>query len=230
MNTLLITGANRGIGLEMVKQYTKDNWRVLACCRTLDKAEELHQLKQNNARIEIFQLDVSQPTSITSLANQIKNEPIDILMNSAGLMGPHNQNFGFTDPAAWLEVFKVNAMAPLLLAEALINNIANSQLRIIANMDSTMGSIALNTSGGSYVYRSTKTALNAVTKSMAIDLKDRNIKVIALHPGWVKTDMGGPNALITPEESVKGLRAILSQASMTDSGTFIGYNGDRLAW
>jgi NAD(P)-dependent dehydrogenase (short-subunit alcohol dehydrogenase family) len=164
------------------------------------------------------------------LANQIQNEPIDILMNNAGIWGPQNQSFGFTDPVAWLEVFKVNTIAPQLLAEAFIHNIAKSQLKIIANMVSSMGSITLNTFGGFPIYRSTKAALSAITKSMAIDLKDKNITVIALHPGWVKTDMGGPNAKITAEESVKGLKSILSQLSIKDSGTFIGYNGDELAW
>jgi NAD(P)-dependent dehydrogenase (short-subunit alcohol dehydrogenase family) len=230
MNTILITGANRGLGLEMVNQYAQDGWRVLACCRSPSQADKLHCIKEANPQIEVFELDVTDPISINRLTNQIRNVPVDILMNNAGIWGPQNQNFGATHPLTWIGAFKVNTIAPLFLAETLMSQIEKSELKTIANIVSDMASITLNTSGGVYIYRSTKAALNAITKSLAIDLKDKNIKVIALHPGSVKTDMGGSDAKMTPEESVKGIKTFLSQLSMKESGTFMGYNGEKLTW
>jgi NAD(P)-dependent dehydrogenase (short-subunit alcohol dehydrogenase family) len=230
LQNILITGANKGIGLELVQQYSQEGWKVFACCRIPEKAEKLQQLKNNHSQIEIIQLDVSEPNHIKKLADQIQNEPIDILFNNAGVWGTHHQVFGATDPQTWLEVFKVNTIAPQLLAEALINNLDKGQIKIIANMSSMMGSISQNTLGSFPLYRSSKAALNAVTKSLSLDLKDKNIKVVSLHPGWVQTDMGGPEAKISVEESVKGLKKVLSQLSMEDSGTFIGYDGQRLSW
>jgi len=230
MRTLLITGTNRGIGLEMTKQYAAEGWRVLACCRLPQAANALQQLKETYANIDIFQLDVKEPSAIQSLSKQLHTISIDMLINNAGVWGPEQQEFGCTDPNAWIDVFKVNTIAPLLLAEAFLPHIEQSQLKMIVNIDSTMGSIALNDSGSAYIYRSTKAALNAVTKSMAIDLNSRGITVVALHPGWVKTDMGGSHAKITPEESVNGIRNVLSQLSFKDSGTFWGYDHQPLPW
>lgn len=230
MNNLLVTGANRGIGLELVKQYAKAGWYVLACCRTPEKADGLQDIKKNYPNVDIFKLDVSEPSDINHLASQLKDKPIDILFNNAGVWGPSNQHFGFADSTAWIEVFKINAIAPQLLAEALINNIENSRLKTIVNMVSTLASITENTSGDLYIYRSTKAALSAITKSMATDLKDKKITVIALHPGWVKTDMGGQNAPLTVEESVSAMKTVLSQLSLKDSGTFVGYDGKSSAW
>lgn len=230
MNTILITGTNRGIGLELVKQYAEDGWKVFACSRAPNQADSLNELKFKHNLIEILQLDVSDPAQIASLSIHVQNNPIDILFNNAGVWGPHHQVFGESDAAAWLEVFKVNTIAPQLLAEKLINNIANSQLKIIANMDSGLGSITENTQGNFPIYRSSKSALNALTKTMSIDLKDQKIKVVSLSPGWVKTDMGGPNALTTVEECVKGLKHVLSQLTLEDSGSFFSYDGRRLGW
>lgn len=230
MNTLLITGANRGIGLEMVKQYATDGWRVFACCRCPEQADALQSLKQTHPLIHICPLDVREPDAIRQLAQQLSHEPIDLLVNNAGVWGSAVQGFGETDPVAWLEAFKVNAIAPQLLAESFVDHIAQSQLKRMANVSSEMGSITLNTFGGFAMYRSTKAALNAVTRSLAIDLKAKQITVIALHPGWVKTDMGGPQAKITVTESVNGLKTILNQLSIQDSGQFMGYDGKPLLW
>ncbi|MGB6977323.1 MAG: SDR family oxidoreductase, partial [Gammaproteobacteria bacterium] len=200
MNTILVTGANRGLGLEIVKQYYEGGWRVFACCRAPSEAVPLQALASSSAdRIKIFSLDVKDIASIRSLVDQIGDSPIDILMNNAGVFGPKEITFRTITPVVsqWLEVLQINTIAPLLLAENLINNVARSQLKIIANMSSKMGSIADNTSGTAYIYRSSKAALNAAAKSLAIDLREYGIVAIVLHPGWVKTDMGGPNALIT---------------------------------
>lgn len=226
MYTILITGANRGLGLEMVKQYSADGWQVIACCREPEHADALHKLGNN---IKILQLDVSNTHSIENLSHHIGHQPIDILLNNAGIL-PQDQEFGTINAETLTDAFKVNTVAPFILAETLFKNIVASELKIIANMSSIMGSMELNTDGGYYAYRSTKAALNALIKSMAIDLKAYSIKVIALHPGWVQTDMGGPNAMIAPEESVRKIRKILSTLSLIDSGSFIGYDSNKLAW
>jgi NAD(P)-dependent dehydrogenase (short-subunit alcohol dehydrogenase family) len=228
MHTILITGANRGLGLEMVKQYSADGWQVIACCREPEKASELHKLKQNK-NIQILQLDVSDTQSIKNLFPQIESQSIDILLNNAGVL-PQDLEFGMTDPQILIDAFKVNTVAPFILAETLFKNIVASKFKIIANMSSIMGSMELNSSGGYYSYRSTKAALNAITKSMAVDLKKHDVKVVALHPGWAQTDMGGPNATVAPAESVKKIRKILSDLTWVDSGSFIGYDNNRLAW
>ncbi|MGB6976874.1 MAG: SDR family oxidoreductase, partial [Gammaproteobacteria bacterium] len=208
-------------------------WQVFACCRLPSAATVLQNLERNSeGRIKIFCLDVQNIMNIQNLAIEIANSPIDILINNAGIWGPKKADFGSITPLTlkWLGVFQINTIAPLLLAENLINNVAKSKLKIIANMSSNMGSIELNSFGSAYIYRASKAALNAITKSLAIDLRKRDIKVVALHPGWVKTEMGGSDAQISPTESVKGIKNILSRLSSEDSGSFIGYNGEKLAW
>lgn len=227
MPTILITGANRGIGLEMAKQYSEDGWKVMACCRDPQKADELKKLGND---IKILPLDVADTNSIQQLIQHIAKEPIDILMNNAGVWGPQNQDFGDTDAEAMIEVFKVNTLAPLLLAEGLVKNVAAGDLKMIVNIGSIMGSMALNSSGGDYAYRSSKAALNAITKSIAIDLKRQEITVIALHPGWVQSNIGGPNASLTPEESVLKIKKYLSILKKGDSGNLINLEGDHLEW
>lgn len=234
MRTILITGANRGIGLEFVKQYSENNWRVLACCCQV--SDLLNVLANDpNRNIQIFQLNVIDNHNITQLADVLANESIDIFLNNAGILGTSGTRFGDAEFGAvnigsWIEAFKTNTIAPVMLAQCFVEHIASSQKKIIANMSSNMASIKLCDQGGEYVYRSSKAALNMVTKSMAIDLKSRGIIVVALHPGWVKTDTGGPHAKIEPQESVKGLRSILDSVSLTQSGSFIAYNGHELPW
>ncbi|MDX2165257.1 MAG: SDR family oxidoreductase [Gammaproteobacteria bacterium] len=224
MNTVLITGANKGIGREMVEQYHQEGWYVIACTRKPD------QLEHKDERLQILEIDVTQPEDIKKLSGVIKDLSIDILINNAGVWGPSEQNVGSIDCESWLKAFKVNTIAPLLIAQTLLPQIAKSKLKIIANMSSTMGSINENTSGGDYVYRSSKAALNMVTKTLSVDLKNDGVTVISLHPGWVKTDMGGTGALLTPEESVKGIRKVLASVRLEDSGSFIRYDGNKASW
>lgn len=226
MHTVLITGANRGLGFEMAKQYSADGWQVIACCREPAQADALRKLGND---IKIVKLDVSDMHNIKDFLHHVGNQPIDILLNNAGVL-PQEHGFGTVETELLIDTFKINTVAPFLLAEVLFKNIAASDLKIIANMSSVMGSIDQNSSGGHYAYRSTKAALNAITKSMAIDLKVQGIKVVVLHPGWVQTDMGGANAMITPQESVKSIRTVLSNLRPDDSGTFIRYDGSKLAW
>jgi NAD(P)-dependent dehydrogenase (short-subunit alcohol dehydrogenase family) len=232
MSTVLITGANRGIGLEFATQFTRDGWRVIACCRQPGQAKSLNHLaKQHKHQLSIFQLDVTAFEEIDQLSKILRDDSIDILINNAGIYPPtQSGEFGHINYSEWIEVLKINTLAPLKMAEAFVEQIGRSQLRIIATITSKMGSISDNQRGGSYLYRSSKAAANMVIKSLAIDLQSRGIISILLHPGWVQTDMGGPSALISPKQSVSGMRKILSQASQSDSGGFFAYDGKSVPW
>ena len=230
MNNILITGSNRGIGLELVKQYAEDDWRVFACCRSPETASALQALARSADNISIHMLDVADPEQISALARELKDTPIDILFNNAGIYGPYDANFGNTNPQQWLECFNINTISPMKVTEAFVSHVANSQLKTIATMSSKMGSMADNGSGGSYLYRSSKAALNAVMTSAAIDLKPKGIKLAIMHPGWVKTDMGGPNAEISTSECVVQLKKILSELTLETSGQFFEIDGSVIPW
>ncbi len=228
---LLVTGASRGIGLELAKQYAERGWRVYATCRCPENAHALTQLAvSSQGNVSVHPLDVTDLKQIAALAALLQNTSIDILFNNAGIYGQADAHFGNTDVEAWLQAFRSNTIGPMKVMEAFVDNVAASELKIMAVMSSKMGSMADNRSGGSYVYRSSKAALNAVVKSAAVDLRSRQIITVALHPGWVKTDMTGPGALITPQESVAGLRAILERLTLDDSGRFFQVDGQEVPW
>jgi NAD(P)-dependent dehydrogenase (short-subunit alcohol dehydrogenase family) len=228
---VLITGANRGIGLEMARQYAADGWRVYACCRQPERAPALSRLAADTAgRLSIHPLDVTNAAQVAALPVVLGDDSLDLLINNAGIYGQDDAGFGNTDVAAWLRTFEVNAIAPLKIMEALVDAVARSRRRVMACVSSKMGSMADNRSGGSYVYRSSKAALNAVVMSAAVDLRHRGIAVVALNPGWVKTDMGGPNAEITVTQSVTALRALLDRVGPADSGRFIDVDGSTIPW
>jgi NAD(P)-dependent dehydrogenase (short-subunit alcohol dehydrogenase family) len=232
MKTTLITGANRGLGLEFSRQYAADGWLVLACSRHPDKSEALSKLADEYPDlVKIQALDVADLAQIDRLAQLLAHESIDLLVNNAGIYPDSGaKGFGHTDYEKWLDAFRVNAMAPLKMAEAFSRQIARSELKTIATISSKMGSIADNTSGGNYLYRSSKTAVNMVVKSLAFDLKPSEVIAVALNPGWVKTDMGGPNAMITAAQSVSGMRQVIGGLGLADSGKFINYDGQLIAW
>lgn len=232
MKTLLITGANRGIGLEFCKQYAADGWRVLACCREPGKAEALNRLAARHpGLIQLHALEITDHAQIEQLAKSLSTEAIDLLINNAGIYpAADRRGFGHTDYDAWMEAFNINTMAPLKMAEAFIDQIARSRLKLIVTLTSQMGSIDDNRSGGSYLYRSSKAAANMVVKSLAVDLKDKGITSVAFNPGWVKTDMGGPNAMITVEQSVADMRKVISVLTQADTGKFIGNDGGVIPW
>ena len=228
--TILITGSNRGIGLELAHQYAAQGWQVLACCRHPDQATALNRLRDTFPGITLHMLDVAQQDQVQKLAARLQDCPIDILFNNAGIYGPDDAVFGNTDEARWLECLHVNVIAQMKMMEAFVTQVAASQHKLIAAMSSKMGSMADNGSGGSYIYRSSKAALNAVMKSAAIDLAPRGVKVAILHPGWVQTDMGGPNAEITVTESVGRIREILATITPEISGTFFDIDGKVIPW
>lgn len=223
----MITGANRGLGLEYARQYADDGWRVIATCRDPETATELISL---HGELDIYALDIESEEQISSLANILQEETIDLLINNAGIYGPRPSKLGHIDYDTWENVMRINVMAPLKVCENFINHVAKSKLRKIAIMSSKMGSMDDNNSGGSYVYRASKAALNAVMKSLSIDLAPDRISVVILHPGWVRTDMGGPSALIDASESVIGLRKVIDGLTLQNSGRFYNYDGSEINW
>jgi len=229
--TILITGANRGIGFELTKIFASEKWQVLACCRNPEQAGNLRELAaMNDDRVSLHALDVTDVDQIKQLAGELQGVPIDILFNNAGVSGPEPKNFGDIDVAGWLETFRINTIAPLKMTEAFVDHVAHSNRRIVAMMGSMLGSMADNSSGGMYVYRSSKAALNMVVSCLAIDLHERGITSVVLHPGWVRTDMGGPQAPLAPQESAAGLYRVLSMLTSGDNGKFLAYDGREIPW
>jgi len=228
--TILITGANRGIGLELTGQFSADGWEVLACCRNPVDAGALRELSERYPAIELHALDVTDYAQMAALAEQLHDRPIDILLSNAGIYGPKGTGFGEVEATQWRQVLEINTIAPMMLVQAFVEQVAASQRKLVAVISSKVGSIEDNSSGGSYLYRSSKTAVNQVVKSLSIDLAERDIAVLSLHPGWVKTDMGGPNAEISRAESVAGLKSILQTASLAQSGQFLEFNGNKIPW
>ena len=230
-STILITGANRGIGFELTQQYAEAGWRVIACCREPDKAQGLDGVRNDyGEQLSIHRLDVTKSEHIKALATSIGDTPIDILLNNAGIYGRRDATLGNTDEDQWLETFRVNTIAPIKVMEAFIDVVAASKRKVFASITSKMGSMADNTSGGSYVYRSSKAALNAAMKSAANDLEGRGISVVVIHPGWVRTDMGGPSGLLSVEQSAKSIRELLGRVSIEDTGKFFNYDGTVVPW
>ncbi|HEY9211050.1 MAG TPA: SDR family oxidoreductase [Methylotenera sp.] len=225
---VLITGANRGIGLEFARQYAEAGWKVIACCRDLKQATGLQELVNTYPDIKTYALDVADFSAIEALAAELKDVKIDVLINNAGVY-PHS-DLDHADPEQWLHAFKVNSMAPFKMATAFAPNLAVGQLKKLVTLSSKMGSLDDNTSGGSYIYRTSKVAANMVMKSLAIDLKPYGISVAALHPGWVQTEMGGPDALIDTRASVSGLRNVIEHLNLANSGQFIAYDGKVINW
>ncbi|WP_432741938.1 SDR family oxidoreductase [Methylobacter sp. G7] len=231
MATVLITGANRGLGLEFCRQYATDGWHVIACSRNPDDAFDLNNLASCHPNIQLEQLDVSKFEQIDALSRKLSDCGIDVLINNAGIYGDkQSDGFGQLDYQAWIKSLVVNTQAPVKMAAAFLRQIKHSDKKLVVNISSLMGSIADNTGGGSILYRSSKAALNAAMKSLAIELKDQSVGVLIFHPGWVKTDMGGPNGLINAEESVSGMRALIENFSLDQSGSFVKYDGTPMPW
>lgn len=226
MPTVLVTGANRGIGFEFVKSYAADGWRVHACARNIEKAREVRALQ---GEVVSHKLDVTNGLKVASLARELADEKVDLLINNAGVRGARAE-FGETDYDDWTQVLQVNTLAPLRMVERFAGLIGKSERRLVVNISSTMGSIGRTSSGGDYVYRTSKAALNMVTKTLANDLAPRGITVVSFHPGWVRTEMGGPGASISETESVAGMRRKIETLTTADSGRFFNYDGAPIEW
>jgi len=230
MATVLITGTNRGIGLEFAKQFIARGDTLLATCRDIASATELDRLKVNNEKLQIFELDVSSQESMESLPEKLEGQAIDIFINNAGVYGPRDSEFGNVSTGEWAKVFQINAKAPMILTQLLIENLHDGFEKKLIYISSKMGSIDDNKGGGSYVYRSSKAALNAVAKCIAVDLGNSGYSVAVLHPGWVQTGMGGPNALIDTGTSVSNMINVIDNLNTQNSGSFFNYDGVIIPW
>lgn len=226
MQTVLITGANRGLGLEFTRQYAQAGWNVIACCRNPQTAT---QLAGNSKHMRIIQLDVQDHQKIDMLAIELKGVAIDILISNAGVYG-ERYGLGAIDYQHWQTAMEVNVFSALKLAEIFAANLALSEQGMFIAISSLMGSMADNSSGGSYIYRSSKAALNAAMKSLSFDFRQHGIGVLIFHPGWVRTDMGGPHGLIDVDESISGMRQVIENFKLSQTGSFIKYDGTLLPW
>ena len=226
MPTVMITGANRGLGLEFARQYADDGWSVIATCRKPEDATELNAIDG----VTVYPLNVTNFKAVRALADRLKGAAIDVLINNAGVYGPKSSALNEIDFDAWEQVLRTNALAPLCVAQCFAAHVAASDRKCIATLSSKMGSMTDNTSGGSYIYRSSKAAVNAVMKSLANDLGPQGVISVLLHPGWVRTDMGGPSGLIGVEQSVAGMRHVIDAVDMSASGHFYAYDGAEIPW
>jgi short-subunit dehydrogenase len=226
MKNALITGANKGIGLEFVRQLKNKGYYIFGCCRHPEKANELHELAD-----EVIQLNVTNDNDIASLQRTLNDRPIDLLVNNAGISGNQGVTIGNVDRENFINVLNVNCISVVKLSDALLPNLQLSDEKNILVISSRMGSISDNDSGRSYAYRASKAALNCVMRSFAIDVKAKGINVMLIHPGWVKTDMGGINALIDVQTSVEGmLNQAEEQFSKSHADMLHRFDGEVVAW
>jgi len=228
MTTVLITGANRGIGLEFAKQYAEEGATVIACCRAPEKADALQAMTKTKG-IEVSPLDVTEPKSVEALKAALDGRPIDIMINNAGVSGPRREPKNSIDFAGWVGTFTTNSIAPMLVAVALHDNLKAGKLKKLVTITSMMGSISGH-GGGAYAYRASKAAVNSVMHGLSKEWAKDGIVVGIFHPGWVRTDMGGAGAPVSPTDSVKGLRAQIAKLGKANSGEYRDYTGHEIAW
>ena len=221
MATVIITGANRGLGLEMAKQYSANGWNVIGTAREPEKAQELNALD----KVTVMQLDIADDRSTQNFAEQLGNQPVDLFINNAGIYGPSD-----CDRKGWLDLFNINVVGPVELATALKSNVAKSEGKKMVVLSSQVGSIAENDSGNMMYYRTSKAAVNQAWNSLAQQWKDEGLTLAMMHPGWVQTDMGGENADLTPEESVDGMRSVIDGITHDQNGKFYDYSGREIPW
>lgn len=238
MGTVLITGANRGLGLEFARQYAMEGWQVLATARS--PSAELAALASAGVKgaVRVFKLDVHDPDAVAQLAANLQDEVVDVLINNAGYFGGvafsregiESQRFGAIDYGDWERTLRINVLAPMRMTEAFIEHVARSPSGRVVTLTSMLGSAGLNSTGGLYSYRTSKAAVNMLMKSLSIDLAKRGVLAVALHPGWVKTDMGGPGADIDATASVRGMRAVITGLTPAKLGRVYAYDGQELPY
>jgi NAD(P)-dependent dehydrogenase (short-subunit alcohol dehydrogenase family) len=224
MATILITGAGRGLGLELATQYGKDGWEVIGTVR-----DDAGKKRLEKIGAEAHAIDVTDFKNIGKLPSRLKGRAVDILFCNAGIIGKRGMALGSFDYESWEEVMRVNVLGAAAVAEALVDNVAASGRKTIAMMSSRLGSIT-ESSGATLPYATSKAALNMLVKGLASSLGGRDVKVVALSPGWVRTDMGGAGAALAPETSVAGLRKVLAGLKAGDSGKFFSYDGSPVPW
>jgi NAD(P)-dependent dehydrogenase (short-subunit alcohol dehydrogenase family) len=234
MPSVLITGARHGLGFEFVRQYTAAGWRVFATGVELDGTADLQDMANaSQGRMTLHALDVTDHRGIDDLANELAGQPVDVLINNAGVGDPDERSFGVTDYARWTEVMRVNLFGPMKMTEAFVEHVARSERKIVVAMASGLASMQRNVpgtpgpeKGGRYYYRTSKIGLNMLMRNLALDLADRNITAVALVPGHVSTSRVGPDAPLTPEQSVTGMRSVIDDLTQKDSGRYMLYTGE----
>lgn len=234
MQRILITGTNRGLGLELTRQCAEAGNRVFATCRRPDEASELQALAQAHSNITILALDVADDIQFVVFAESLaaQTDGLDVILHNAGInpRTPEARGFGTLTAAAIQEQVQTNAIGPLLLTQALLPLIQKGQNPIVVMVSSQMGSLQWKQKGGGYAYSMSKSAMNMAARTLAYDLKPQGIRVITLHPGWVITDMGGEEAELTPQESASSIRDLIGKVSLEDSGSFYKWNGTPHVW
>lgn len=228
METVVITGANRGIGLALTQQFLQQGKQVIATCRDINHAKKLNALSHYSA-LRILTLEVTDESSVASFKNQLADTKVDILINNAGIMGGEKQSSEEMDHNAWLETFNVNTLAPFRLSTALKDNLMMAKKARIISISSLMASLQ-GEGTGSFAYRSSKAALNKVMQLLALEYKALGITVCPIHPGWVKTDMGGADADITVQQSAIGLATLINGLTLEHTGRFWQWDGKELDW
>ena len=234
MATVLITGANRGLGLGLTRAYLEDGWQVIAAVR--QSSPELQRIADDG--LEIRECRLTDDGQLADLAGSLTDRTIDVLVHNAGRLAKPAapaeakdvQGFGHFNRALWHEVFDINLFTPMGLSELLIDRIASADRGRIVTISSTLGSISMNDSGGLYAYRASKAGANAIMKSMAVDLAARGVIAVAMHPGWVRTDMGGAGAALDIETSVRGMKRVIDNLRLEDSGKFLSWDGTERPW
>lgn len=232
MNSILVTGSNRGLGLEWARQYAGEGWRVFATCRFPEQADELQSLVDSTKHVTLHRLDVTQGDQLSALRKELKNEPIDVLINNAGVYYEQwaQDPLGRINYDDWQHTLAVNTLGSMRVSEALIKNVERSNKKLIVSITSHMGSIADITSGNDYAYRSSKAALNAAMKGLSIEVREQGVGVLLLHPGWVRTRMGGDSAPLSTQESVTAMRKLVDNFTISRSIAFLRYDGTAMPW
>jgi len=231
MSTVLVTGANRGIGLELTKRYAAGGHHVLACCRAPEKAADLAAVAREHAAVRPLGVEVSKGGSVDALASEIGDEPIDVLINNAGMAGPppQHQSLADMDYEGWAETFAVNTMAPLRVLQAFRKNLAAGTSPKAITITSQMGALGLDMVA-MYAYCTSKAAVNKLMRLASFELKKEGIAVALIHPGWVRTGMGGAQAQLSPEESAAGIVSVIEQLTLDETGCFKTWNGETHVW
>jgi NAD(P)-dependent dehydrogenase (short-subunit alcohol dehydrogenase family) len=230
-----VTGANRGLGLEWIRQLADSVDRLFATCRRPDDADALRELAASPpGTIEVLALDVAEPASIDDAAARVRRavDALDLLVNNAGVSGGGTADgFETVDADTMTDVYRVNAVGPHLTTRAFAPLLrASPEGATVVNVTSQLGSIARTSGGGWHSYRASKAALNMCTRLQAAELEADGVIVVAMHPGWVRTDMGGSSARLSPEESVAGMLDVVGDLSPGDAGRFLAYDGEELPW
>ena len=227
METVLITGASRGIGLELTKQFLELNYRVISTYRV--KPSLALDTLSSNKNLTLVELEVTNEDSITNLSLTLSGITIDILINNAGVIGPEQQVMAEIKQQDWLNTFAINSIAPLMVSHAILPLMQDSIQPRIITISSLMGSISSD-SVGMYAYRSSKAAVNKVMKILSVELKDQGVAVCLIHPGWVQTDMGGQQADISVKDSAAGILKLACSLTMQQTGHFLSWQGHKIDW